>query len=1502
MNISRPHLPYEATSLPLTLSLILSLTLPPTNSVRAQIIPDTTLGSENSIVTPITSQLEQIDGGAIRGSNLFHSFVEFGINEGRSAYFANPTGIANIFSRVTGNNPSHLYGTLGVLGEANLFFLNPNGIVFGPNASLDLRGSFVASTAHNLIFPNGEEFSAVNPNGAPLLTIDVPVTLSVQFESDRAGSIVNGGNLAVDTGETLSLVGGTVVNTGQLVAPSGEVAVLAVPGMSEVEFGGTGRGEVSSSVLGLSERRGGVSPPVADAPTLSELVEGSGEDLGLTVTGEGVELGEVTIEGRGGVSSLGLAIASGTIDVSGEDGGKVQILGDRVGLISANIDASGGGEVLVGGDYQGKDSVLNASRTFVSEDSIINADGEGEQDGGRVIIWADGTTGFYGNISAIGGSEGGNGGFVEVSGKESLVFRGEVDTSAVNGEFGTLLLDPTDIEIKDGNADGNDNGSLTNAFGNNTAGNNGQVVASDSVPTIIYESELEGLPATTNVIIQASNNITIEDLSDNQLSFPGAPGGGTIKFNAGGDFRMEISDDIITRGRDLSISGANVFVGEIDTFGLSNSGNIEINSTNGSIIANDLTASGLGDGGNIVLSSTNGSIQVDNINAIGIFGNGGNVALNSINGGIETTDINTLSPSKMGGNVTLSADRDIAIAGIVNSAGAQGSGTIAMESRNGAIDTTVGTLNTGSSFFANPTVQGMQGDILLDAAGTVAVGLVNSSSTIGDGGNIFLRSRRDEVRATGSLISSGSSVGMAGNITFEGNGNVAIAGSLNTAGLRKSGDIAVESNNGAIAIEPSSIINTGSLNSPLPNATENGGNIRLQANDNIEAESAIFNTVGNATSGNIELDSRNGEIELQATVLNTGKASSVLRNRSLALGNVRIRNFLSQIGSNPSLLPVVEGSGGNVELSARSDIDLQQSFINTSGGSMGSAGGVTFDSNSAIALEESFIGNTFDRGTGQDFNFNSQSFFLNRSAISTRTFGNAEAGDININATNFVELRNNSFLGTRNRGSNPNGDITINTKRVTVGEGSVISTSTDSGFLGGNSGRLRIEATDLVEVFGSSGGTIPSSLVSTSIGAADAGTVDITTDRLILRDGGLISTATADRGQGGDVNINANSLLISGTSDNQLITSSISVDTSGAGNAGNLMLNTKQLTIENGGIISASVFQLENNPSFGGRGGNIEINALDVLLQGTSRDGQNFSSISARSFSSEPAGSITLNIAGDLRIEDKARISVNSDPLAVDAENFLTKADILVEALVQLDIFSPDPRPFIPGSGGNAGNINISARNIFLSNQGQITAETSSGEGGNINLNARHFVLMRDNSLISTTAGTAQAGGNGGNIGISALFVLGIPRENSDISANAFTGNGGRVTIDATSILGLTFRPQLTPFSDITASSRFGAPGVVILNTLGIDPSRGLQQLTDNPLDAEIAEGCGTVGRGENVEFVDIGRGGTPALSENLLRASAITTDWIELPGMEESAEPQNIAWARGSLQLSCGS
>ena len=217
----------------------------------AQIIPDDSLGNESSTVTSNTVKdtiADYLEGGATRDNNLFHSFSEFNIPEATKVYFASPIGIDNIITRVTGSNLSLIEGTLGVDGSANLFLLNPNGIIFGQNSQLDIAGSFLATTAESYIFQNDFEFSATNPESPPLLTIDIPVGL--QFGS-APGSIANSSTtevmesdsseavepdlseipegLRVGTGHALSLIGGDInLNGGYLNSVEGRIELGAV--------------------------------------------------------------------------------------------------------------------------------------------------------------------------------------------------------------------------------------------------------------------------------------------------------------------------------------------------------------------------------------------------------------------------------------------------------------------------------------------------------------------------------------------------------------------------------------------------------------------------------------------------------------------------------------------------------------------------------------------------------------------------------------------------------------------------------------------------------------------------------------------------------------------------------------------------------------------------------------------------------------------------------------------------------------------------------------------------------------------------------------------------------------------------------------------------------------------------------------------------------------------------------------------------------------------------
>jgi filamentous hemagglutinin family protein len=444
-------------------------------TIQVLVIPPIVAGiaSGQAIAQPITPAIDgtntrvtvrgnqfDIDGGQLSrdGVNLFQSFRQFGLDANQIANFISKPSIQNILGRVTGGDPSVINGLIQVTGgQSNLYLLNPSGILFGPNARLSIPASFLATTATGIEFSGGW-FNAIASNDYASL-VGSPTTFA--FNAAQAGSIVNAGQLAVSEGQSLSLLGGTVVNTGSLSAPAGQITIMAVPSQpgeaSLLRISQPGNLLSLEIVSNTDATTSGASPLPSDfqVASLPQLLTGGnfGSATRLTVDAAG-QVALMTASSSSSVqipSETGTAIASGAIAASGSSlGGTVQILGNQVALLGADVNVSGvngGGTVLLGGDYRGQGPLPTANQTYISNDSTIVADGLLNGNGGRVIAWAEQGTQFYGTISAQGGSNTGDGGFVEVSGRENLAFNGTVRVGAVNGSDGTLLLDPQKIII-----------------------------------------------------------------------------------------------------------------------------------------------------------------------------------------------------------------------------------------------------------------------------------------------------------------------------------------------------------------------------------------------------------------------------------------------------------------------------------------------------------------------------------------------------------------------------------------------------------------------------------------------------------------------------------------------------------------------------------------------------------------------------------------------------------------------------------------------------------------------------------------------------------------------------------------------------------------------------------------------------------------------------------------------------------------------------------------------
>ncbi|MGD1807278.1 filamentous hemagglutinin N-terminal domain-containing protein, partial [Dapis sp. BLCC M126] len=660
---------YNTTALAIILSTL--AVAPPANSQPITPANDGT----GTTVNQNGNQFD-IQGGTRNGANLFHSFDQFNVPTNQTANFLTTPDTSNILGRVTGGNASYINGLLQVIGgNSNLFLMNPAGIMFGPNATLNIPASFSVTTATGIGFDNNNYwFKAMGTNDYSNL---VGNPSGYRFNVSTPGAIVNEGNLTLNPGENLTLLGGTVINTGQLSTPGGNITVAAVEGGSTLRISQPGH----LLSLEVPSTTGSESETVSITPqSLPELLTGGSDMNATSITVN--ESGEVVLTASNTAVEdvAGTAIASGNIDVSippnppyeGGDtsslplskgdgrgiGGQVNVLGDRVALVDTTINAdglNGGGTVLIGGDSQESSTVFNSQQTSVNSGSIISANAIENGDGGRVIIWSDGTTNFDGNISAKGGEFSGNGGFVEVTGKQDLTFDGNVNVTTALGDEGTIFSQPesvtigetenydssqteednTEVETTENSevADGSET-TETEALENNTeveTTENSEVAegsetteieapidpfAQDDNADVTISAENIG-QLSGNVILEADNDITVNEKIETDSS---------VELKAGRS--ININADI-----DTSVGNGNIdLLGNNDEMNIANrsEGAASINQLDGTTLnagsgTINIELGNLGEVGDINLASltTTGEVLVN--------ANGGNIARVSSN-------------------------------------------------------------------------------------------------------------------------------------------------------------------------------------------------------------------------------------------------------------------------------------------------------------------------------------------------------------------------------------------------------------------------------------------------------------------------------------------------------------------------------------------------------------------------------------------------------------------------------------------------------------------------------------------------------------------------------------------------------------------------------------------------------------------------------------------------------------------------------------------------------
>ena len=686
-----------------------------TQTAQAQAIVPAADGT-NTIVTPSSNRLE-ISGGTRSqdGANLFHSFQQFGLTTNQVVNFLSAPQIRNILGRVVGGDASVINGLIQVTGgTSNLYLVNPAGIVFGTNASLNVPGAFTATTATGIGL-NNRWFSAIGTNDYAVLSGD-PSTFA--FAVTQPGSIVNAGSLAVIAGQRLSLIGGTVVNTGSLTAPGGEITIAAIPGQSLVRLTAPGS-LLSFEINPLSSQRSSAiaalqqslpNPWTLSIASLPALLTGGNlqNATRIAVNSDGT-IHLLAVPQQSILISPGTAIASGNINASGVTaaavGGTVQVLGSQVAAIGATISAfgnTGGGTILLGGGERGQGTVPNASSTLVDFSSTISADGLLNGSGGRVTVWSDTATQFFGTISARGGSQVGNGGLVEISSKGQLAYQGLVDASAPVGTIGTILFDPENITIIAGNGYGSGDGLLPTIFSNAFAG----------ATLTISQNALQN--AVGNIILQANNSITIQPLVNGTLALNARATSLTLQADADsngiGSVVMNTGNTIATSATggsttNLTISGADLTLGTLRTATpLANAGTITLSASR-SITATAIDTTsfdggmGFGYNGGAVSITAGGALATGSITTVGAQ-SAGKVTL-SAQGSLSTGNIATnagslVSPGGVGGAIALSSNGSIATGRLLTT-GFSSSGNVTLQASSSGGNITFASIDSSTS-------------------------------------------------------------------------------------------------------------------------------------------------------------------------------------------------------------------------------------------------------------------------------------------------------------------------------------------------------------------------------------------------------------------------------------------------------------------------------------------------------------------------------------------------------------------------------------------------------------------------------------------------------------------------------------------------------------------------------------------------------------------------------------------------------------------------------------
>ncbi len=999
-------------------------------SAQAQTLPqggNVVAGSASiNQATPNSLNIVQTTNSAII------NWQSFNIGAGQSVNFQQPSAASVTLNRVLGNDPSAIFGTLTANGTVML--VNPNGVFFGPGSRVDV-GGLVATTAN---IKDADFMAGKYLFGTP---------------GNANAQVVNQGDISIKDTGLAALVAPQVHNSGVIRARLGKVALGAAQSFT-LDFYGDGLlsfgvGAEASNALVVNSGQiaadGGVVELSARAVkgVIDNVINTSGVVQAKSV---GMQNGKIVLSG----GSAGKVEISGTVDATGgnagETGGKVIATGADISVVagtSINVSGqAGGGQIALGSDgsgVRGRADGMWSDTVSVAGSAQLKADALDSGNGGLVTVLSNERTVFAGSISARGGANDGNGGFAEISSHKDIHLTGSADLRAPKGETGTLLIDPTTLKIISGSGT------------QDTAGNDGNIAAgdTDAGANTISQTVLEGLNATTNIVLEASGLITVDTMTNGVLNLQTGSGNSfTLRSTTSGGITFtDAATEIRTSGGAIKLEangpGSNITnVGKLT----SNGGDISLLSTGAVTLANTINAGA----GTLTIQAANGDITATS-NALARGAAVNLVASGSIGSASQALALNSGTLSlKTGGSFYLANQADFnSLTVNTTHASTSATGTYQLTA-NGQTFTIADSTTETAIAFTNGGGANLSwtSDRSLKSNGIAAGGTVKLTSTGGDilQGSGVITGTSFDFLAKGSSGTNGA-IGASGNaLALQSTG----ASSLSTAS--GSGNTFV-SQAGSGNLTLSSIVNSGTGNATIEAAGSIiVGNVALGSSSlTLKAGGSILNDANAATSitaNTLSLTAQGGSIGTSGTALTaSGGTVSALNASSggIYLNTASTANF-SNVVSSSGAIKLDVGTGSATVSSLTGDGTNAVSITATTGISIASlnAGNADVTLNAtAGSISNSTGGITANKVTATAVG-SSSSISL---ALATIKELVATAGS-SISVTNTGALTLSSITsGAGNITATASGDITVNkltsgvsnTTTLTATGGSIIA-------------------------------------------------------------------------------------------------------------------------------------------------------------------------------------------------------------------------------------------------------------------------------------------------------------------------------------------------------------------------------------------------------------------------------------------------------------------------------